>query len=273
MLLNDDTLCSVIRTVDFKRHHLDYTLKSMDNHIKNGVELSTRVKKIFTEKNWFFQQNGFRTLVLSKSSFDSLDNFIVPKNIRVNVLKTLPNRKDIIQIDSQNCIQYIKTDEKVILVSYFRQTNPNGHNVYHTDFLIHTHFITIDLITGDVIYDENDTYTNVIFKTQNEVIEKYYSRFMVIVTYLELTEINLEIVYGKLNKHRKTNINIKNNSRFDVIRVTSKWNTYTLNLSTIDVRGHWRLQPYGTGRSKYKYIWIDSFQKGITKRRPQKELV
>lgn len=270
MIIHGESICSVVRSIDFRKHHIKYTTENGKKVLIKFVDL---VRPIYMDKLWFFNQSGYRTLVLSKPSLDGLKNYIVSKEIRIDVLKTLPNRKDIIQIDEQNCIQYIKTDEKVLIVSYYRERDPKGHKEFNKDFLIHTHFLSINLVSGDIVYDQNETLTKHIFGSQKEVIEKYYSRFMVIVTYLELTDITLEIVDGFLTTNKKTNPNLKNSSRFDVIRVTSKWNTYTFNINPIDVRGHWRLQPHGEGRRLFKYIWIEPFQKGITRRRPQKELV
>ena len=124
-------------------------------------------------------------------------------------------------------------------------------------------------------FDESNTYTNEEIKDVKTFIEKYYSRFLVVVTYLELTDVTLNIVEGSLskNKNKKSNLTISNSSRFNVIHVNTNWNTMIINVNTFGVRGHWRLQLVGVGRSQYKYVWVKPYEKGITRRLPQKELV
>lgn len=267
MKIDNLSLVSVVSTKDFNDHHFRYTHKLLGN-LKGEI-----YEKIRFNKSYFFSQNGFRKLVLSEKCVDELSNYVVPKEIRIDVLKTLPNRKDIIQLDSQNCIKYIKDDNQVTFISCFRKERPDISNVMSNDNMVHTHFFSINLNSGQVFYDHNNTFSGEVFKEQQEVIERYYSKFMVVVTFLELTEINVEIVSGTTTKKRCFSSKIKNNSKFDIVYVTSNWNTYKIKIGEVDVRGHWRLQPYGTGRSKYKYIWIEPFKKGITIRRPQKELV
>jgi hypothetical protein len=90
---------------------------------------------------------------------------------------------------------------------------------------------------------------------------------------LELTPITYNFIDGKktYNPNKSEKITNETNKRF--IMVNTNWNVETISLCDIRVRGHWRLQPYGSGRSQYKYIYIQPFEKGITRRLPQKELV
>lgn len=257
MLVTNNSLCSVVSSKNFSDVLLNQTKgKNPDN-------------TLIRQQIIFFKENGFRKLILSKSSLDVINNLKVPKNIHMDVLNSLPNRKDTIQIDGQTCIKYHKTNETInfIIVNEL-QLNPTDNSRY----TLHTKFIHIDLIKGVMVTDEFDSITQYVL-TLNEIYEKYMKIFLKVITFLELTDVEMDFISGINTKKKVYNSKLKNTSKFDVIYVTSKWNTMTVNINPIDVRGHWRLQPYGTGRSMYKYIWIEPFKKKMTVRQPQKMLV
>jgi len=266
MKINDNSICSIIVSKHFREFHIEYTKK---NFLK---EMNENQKRTTEEKIKFHNESGFRILVFSKKSKDNLENYIIPTEIRLNVLRSLPNRKDVIQIDSSNCIKYIKTDDNLSFITCYRKSDEINSKPT-TDNMIHTHFFNIDLKNGVVGTDESDTYNNVKIKDVKTLIEKYYSRFLLVVTYLELTDVTLNIIEGSTSKNKKSNLTISNSSRFNVIHVNTNWNVETISLLDIRVRGHWRLQPYGVGRSQYKYIYIKPFDKGLTRRLSQKELI
>ena len=56
---------------------------------------------------------------------------------------------------------------------------------------------------------------------------------------------------------------------FDII--DSTWFTTLINSSAFNVRGHFRLQPFGTDLKEKKLIWIKEFQKSGYKRIAKKE--
>ena len=124
-------------------------------------------------------------------------------------------------------------------------------------------------------FDAGDTYNNIKIEDVKTFIEKYYSRFLIVVTYLELTEVTLNLVEGSLskNKNKKSNLTISNSSRFNIIHVNTNWNTLVINVNSFGVRGHWRLQLVGVGRTQCRYVWVNPYEKGLVRRLPQKELV
>jgi hypothetical protein len=269
MKITNESICSVVVTKDFKDHQIDYTKKGY-----KSTSFSDGQIKILDEKLNFYKENGFRMLVFSKKSKENLDNYLIPKEIRLDVLRGLPNRKDVIQIDENNCIKYVKTDDTLCFTTHYRKSSNIGTKPTW-DNMIHTHFFYVDLKTGHMGFDESNTYTNEKITDVKTFIEKFYSRFLVVVTYLELTDVTLNIVEGSLgkNKNKKSNLTISNSSRFNVIQVNTNWNTMVINVNTFGVRGHWRLQQCGVGRSHYKYVWVKPYEKGLTRRLPQKELV
>lgn len=266
MKINNDSICSIISSKGFRDFQIEHSQKLYDNpNVTEGQ------KRICENKFDFYGQNGFRVLVLSNKCKDLLKHYKVLKEIRFDVLRSLPNRKDVIQIDVHNCIKYMKTDKRLDFISCYRK-NETQFDTYDNDDLIHTHFMTIDLVTEQIGFDDSNTYSGKEFNSIEEIIENYYSFFMVVITYLELTPITLKIIEGTTSKKRTTDINISNSSRRDIIYVTTNWNVETIRIGDINVCGHWRLQPYGSGFSRYKYIFIQPYVKGLTKKLPQKEL-
>ena len=266
MVIDNFSICTTICTKDFREFQIEHTEKGFKSS-KNPE----KDRPIYQSKINFHQLTGFRILVLSKNSKENLKNYIVPKDIRFDVLRSLPNRKDVIQIDEYNCIKYSKTDDKIDFITCYRKNKTQTKNLTQDD-MIHTHYFHINLIDETIVFDELDTYRNRRFESIGELIENYYSKFLVVVTYLELTDINVKLIEGTVSKKRIKDFSIRNNSRYNIIHVNTNWNTMTVNLNSFDVRGHWRLQPCGVGRSQFKYIWIKPYQKGLVKRLPQKEL-
>lgn len=59
----------------------------------------------------------------------------------------------------------------------------------------------------------------------------------------------------------------KNDTNFDITYLDCKWFTNLIQSNEFKVRGHFRLQPYGTKRTERKLIWIADFKKhGYTSR-------
>lgn len=270
MKLNDLSLINVVESKKFKEHHLSGTQENSKNFFENHEKFIERYgddKLIdnFIGKEFFYSQNVSRRLIFSKKSLNNLENYRVPKEIRIEVLKTLPNRADIIQLDEKSVMKYIKTD-KMICVSF------NNCIRYTEGEVINTYFFMINLEDGNVSHDTYD-YNTKQFVDFEEMKEKYYNQFMVVVTYLELTPVTYNFIEGGKSYGTKRVDKIKNETNKRFIMVNTNWNVETIRITDIHVRGHWRLQPYGVGRSQYKYIYIQPFDKGITRRLPQRELV
>lgn len=270
MRIDDDSICVNINSIDFRNVQIEHIQKNL----VPGFEPSSTKYLGLMNKIDFLNQKGFRTLVFSETTKNNLDDYSVPKEIRLEVLRSLPNRKDTIQIDQHNCLKYMKDDNYIRGILCFRRRTPirNKDIIPNDDIMIHINYFSIDLENGHLFMDDRFTYGN-IFLNRDLFIEKIYSQFMVVVTYLELTEVDLKLVENINSKNRKEVPGITNQSRYNVIYVNSNWNTRTISLNTISVRGHYRLQPYGVGRSQYKFIYIEPFQKGLMKRLSQKELV
>ncbi len=92
-------------------------------------------------------------------------------------------------------------------------------------------------------------------------------RFVKLLLFIELSEPVIEIVKDnqkiKLNNDWEKSMDgkVMNESGVNVILVNTLWNKVIINDSGFSVKGHIRIQPYGPGRTLYKPIWIDEFQK------------
>lgn len=253
MKIKDTSLINLVEHSDFINHHISY--------MELAKKMDSSKTSLYDERTQFFKEKNFRKLVLSEKTKNNLINYSVPTEIRFDVLRSLPNRCDSILIDKNNLLRYKKTNDFIIGMFDF----------YETDGGVHNSCFRFDLINERTTLTSNRSQT--LEMTTDIFIEKFFSKFMVVVTYLELTPVTLNVIEGgkcfKVSNVEK----IKNETKKSIIIVNTNWNTETISLQDISVRGHWRLQPYGVGRSMFKYIYINPFKKGITKRLSQKELV
>lgn len=120
-----------------------------------------------------------------------------------------------------------------------------------------------------IIYLDEERYPDG-FMPENEIwgqnpINK--QKFVKLLLFIELSEPVIEIVNDnqkiKLNSDWEKSMDgkVKNESGVNVILVNTMWNKVLINDSGFSVKGHIRIQPYGPGRTLYKPIWIDEFQK------------
>lgn len=235
----------------------------------NSTELET-----MNEQKELMNEMGYRKLVFSKESLRRLEDYKVSDDVKVDVLRTLPNRTDLIQLDDDCLFKYKKTDTDIYIMFYTLIRDSEGGN-------LHSRYSKINLLTGEtypLIKDWSPNFEKLDEMEGSEQLSDYlrdlWKTFMVTITYLELTPVTLNIVNGgqKRGDIMKNNI-IKNQTKHSVIQVNSNWNTKLIRVNSFGVRGHWRLQPHGKGRQEYKWIFIEPYEKGIMRRSPQKELV
>ena len=98
-------------------------------------------------------------------------------------------------------------------------------------------------------------------------LEEHIYKFL---CFFYLTENTEEIIPpGRVHGTRKTG-KVSNDFRFPITIVTSKWNVTTIRTEAFGVRGHFRVQPCGAGRSNYEIIFIAPFEKSGYIRKAQK---
>jgi hypothetical protein len=252
MKITKDSLCFTVTTEGYINHHCGFLNQMINTYTVPEEKMIYEIKREF-----YSISENFRVLVLSNKTKNNLENYLVPKTIRIDVLKTLPNRSDIIQIDENNVVKYIKNDD-VIVVSHDSIIPENGLISFWYMINLKTGFVRMDG-KNDIGYDD--------------MIKKYYSKFLVLVTYLELTDVTLNVVTPNTKRGDifKGNF-IKNSSNLNVIHVNSNWNTMKIVVGEFGVRSHMRLQRVGKGLCEFKWVFINSFKKNLVIRTPQKQL-
>lgn len=281
MRVNKNSLCKRIKDGDaleyfkqFSKKHLNDYYTKYEPTIRNlspGHSDFARHMDQFGANQArvnFWEQTGFRTLVFSDPAAQSLDDYKVPKEVRVDVIKTLPSRKDIIQVKEGLCIRYTKDDKRLSAAFCYEgeEMQPDGTIAKG----INVYFFTIDLENDIVIFDPHPEFSKK-GSTHDEYVEHFYGTFMVIITYLELTGISSEVIEGgRSSSGTKKTEKVKNDTSDRIIFVKKNWSVEKIRLDGFKVRGHWRLQPYGVGRAHYRYVWINTYEKGMMIRMPQK---
>ena len=106
--------------------------------------------------------------------------------------------------------------------------------------------------------------------TQNlKALGKLWRRVLQTLIFLELTDPEIQLVAaGK--KHSERPLGTSNSTRQDVYVVNSTWNKYIVRVEGWGVRGHFRMQPCGVGRTELKLVWVTPHQKSGLTRSPQK---
>jgi hypothetical protein len=121
------------------------------------------------------------------------------------------------------------------------------------------------LMHNVMFYIEKDTMALCDHFNHPDVIglEEHIYKFL---CFFYLTENTEEIIPpGRVHGTRKTG-KTSNDFKFPITIVTSKWNITTIRTEAFGVRGHFRVQPYGSG-SRYEIIFIAPFEKnGYTRR-------
>lgn len=85
--------------------------------------------------------------------------------------------------------------------------------------------------------------------------------------FLEFAECETKIVNLENRRAKLNGEKFISDIDSDIEIVDSNWFTTLIRSEGFKVNGHFRLQPYGTGRLKRKMIWISDFEKqGYTKR-------
>jgi hypothetical protein len=101
-------------------------------------------------------------------------------------------------------------------------------------------------------------------------------RFMKLLLFIEMSKVEVvkvapqyKVRYGKGGDDKLFNDTGLNN----VYMVNASWNKIIIVEGDFKVRGHFRVQPCGTGRKDFRLIWINEFSKGSFIRRAGKEII
>ena len=99
-----------------------------------------------------------------------------------------------------------------------------------------------------------------------------HSNFVVqILAYLYYGDITTKFLLPKAKIKINSFSYFSNNAKIPITYVDSLWKQ-RISVDGFQVRGHFRMQPYGEGRTKRKLIWIEEFSKEGYNRRATKEI-
>jgi hypothetical protein len=264
MNVNNFSLCHEIES-DYFRNEYNRKIESIPSNQENDTWL-----KLMKIEHNLINLDSTRKLIFSGRTKENLKNYFVPKEIRVPVLQSLPERFDTIQYDECHCFKYIKSEHGIFVLSVFRNEKLTKSNILDVDN--HLCILVVDFKTGLPFITGGTPKGSI--KTVSEYIEEIYSKFIISVTYLELTNVTLSIVDGKtkVGSIMKNNI-LRNDSPFKVIQVNSNWTNEKIVVGQFSVRGHKRLQRVGKGLCTFKWVDVSPYTKDLVHRQSQKELV
>lgn len=84
--------------------------------------------------------------------------------------------------------------------------------------------------------------------------------FILLLTFIKYCDIETKVLQPK-KKLREFGVHYYNETKQTIKVLDSTWFTNLVKSDGFKVRGHFRLQPYGTGMSRKKWIWINDFTK------------
>lgn len=250
-LKNRDKLLSSI-----DKSHLDSILEGKSKNIVDKVIykefLLMRSKETIKNIWTLFLEKDIRKMVLTEKCLELISTMKMDKSIRYDFLRTLPNRTDLISLDKNNCVVYKKTDDRVLVI--FCISNRSDVD----SFNINKRFVDIDLI-NETHYSSNVVDVD---DMNDELSVLIYTRFVQIVSFIELGNTNFKIVppKDKVGNFLKDN-ECRNLTKKEFIVVDTDWNDISIRMEGFPVKGHLRLQRCGVGRSDFKVIYIQPFMK------------
>lgn len=103
---------------------------------------------------------------------------------------------------------------------------------------------------------------------------KEFSQIMQLLTFIELGDIEVSVINGlqKIKGETKDQDTF-NGTKNTVYIVDSSWNKLLIRTDGFAVRGHFRLQPCGSGMKDRTLIWIDAFEKHGYTRKPRAKII
>lgn len=162
------------------------------------------------------------------------------------VFNNLPNQKVTFIFQDGSLLRMIVSDETIWFMKLnFKRAEGSKEEGYSSWVMFYIKRKTMELCTH---FEHQDVIS----------IEEQVYKFL---CFFYLTENTEEIIPpGRAHGTRKTGKTL-NDFRFPLTIVTSKWNVTSIRNEEFGVRGHFRIQPCGTGRMNYEIIFISPFKK------------
>ena len=210
------------------------------------------------------------------------------------------NKKEFFEVWSQLCpnfqkeINYVSdpfldafTEEESKMVTLINSTNTfdvnDPRNVVNGTFIIEKdNVITVSLmqkndsLNCDLYMFNRDGVPRIFIKIRdNIIIKKWYSNtypypdtdFPQVVSFIWALAVfkkfaNVETIFVEpFSKNKSDGLKKVNDTKLKICYLDSRWYRNIVRTEGFSVRGHFRFQPFGTGLSKVKCIYINEFQK------------
>lgn len=255
-------------------------LHSMESYLKGEIELRQNYieklqKEEITEEEYYLENVNDETY----------------RDVSNKVSNCLPDNKLELLIDD-NDNKYFFICESVYKAAELIKINENftGRTLKDIKFGYYVYLMgkhemvkfscVIGAIYGFYYNDKDDTY----FEFGIELEEgkyfvksgyvKQFSAIMQLLTFIELGDIEVQILNARQSNGGKKDVDkIQNSTNNTVYIVDSSWNKLLIRTDGFAVRGHFRLQPCGDGMKDRKLIWINAFEKNGYVRKPKGEII
>ncbi len=182
------------------------------------------------------------------------------EKVNMNWFRDIKEKSGTYIINKTEFFRFYIHPERIIHIAYFKSTTlPDGRPYVHYDIF-------------GIRLNKGDAYMAGV-PGQDETAKQ---KFIKLLLFIELSE----IVFKQIKPFQKTIVDnitggkyenkIINQTGYNVIFVGTNWNKTIIVSGQFSVSGHIRIQPFGTGRSHYKPIWIEEYQKsGYMKKAPK----
>lgn len=219
-------------------------------HYENKKDLPDSVHSLYS---CLCSKNN-KSYLVTESVLENLDMLKITKNgehYNWSVFNNLPEQKVTFILPNNILLRMVVTED-TLWFCHLKFTFEEGSKTHGQSYWI---MYYIDRKTGELC--EHFQHPDV------KEIEPTVYKFLCFFYLAENTE---EILNpGKTYGTRRTG-KILNDIGIPLTVVTSKWNTTVIRTEAFGVRGHFRVQPCGKGRTNYELIFIEPFVKNGYKR-------
>lgn len=216
-----------------------------DDYEKQNRILPEEIKSLY----YCLNSDNNKPYVVTKSVVEHLDLLKLTKkddHYNWTVFNHLPDQKVTFIFQDGSFLRMIVTEGTIWFCHLKFNYSKNSNNQGHMNWVM----FYIDKKTLELC--DHFNHPDVIN------LEEFVYKFL---CFFYLTENSEEIIPpGRVYGTRKTGKTL-NDFAFSVTVVTSKWNITTIRTDSFGVRGHFRIQPCGVGRSNYELILIEPFEK------------
>lgn len=215
---------------------------------RHKEEKQKQAKELFMEVNDFSNVEktvdpaGIKLYAVRKTVLDGLSRIKLKNEPNLMYLDQIPNCKRMYMLSPDEFIVMRKNGQDIHILRFL--ASPNEKGVYYQ-----WNFTRID-IEENYISTSNDD-----FATES------ISLFLKLITFVELTEIDVIEIPGYSKFGTRNTGKIMNETDLKITIIDSRWNTVVIRTEGFDVSGHFSLRAVGKGRTEKKLIWINPYRK------------